>query len=744
MRILSVNIGEFGGLKNISLDFSSSLNLIRGDNESGKSTVLLFIMYMLYGLPKSSKKGTPAAHDKDRSLSIGSKCAEGSMEIECGGRTYRIERSNPRRTASSVATVTELDTGARITLSDEPGEFFLGVDRDTFESCLWCGQTRTAINGDRVAQTLSNLSLTADESVDAGEVLDRIKAARKYYKHERGEGGAISETDEKISKENEKLRDAQKALNDSIEYRAELERLHTELSAAEERVRSAEENRRAMDSLKLLYRFDILRGLRSQIEKELSELDALTERSGFANKEPSTEDLFELKGLERRYDAQRKALDSYNTEPKDDGGYTDGIKVAERIIARESLEEFLSRVKDLEARQKSKKTLALVGAVGFVAFAAAGFAWPLLFAVSALPLALSAITLALSAKEKRELDAELGSIGYKGDDIEEYLRDCFEQRERYLAQKREIEEWRIKKELAQKELSKTVSEIERTLSEYGKNPKDTALALPRLISDISEYLSERKRLENKLALDRQLEARDAAALEGYSEEELVASLPAGIDRSAQPDEISAQRACELARGECRLIEERITAFKIKLAAIAVDSDAVCDIRKNIELLKERRRKYAERYEILSRAYNAVEQAYSNMRHNFAPRIRGRAGELLALVSEGKYSKLFLSEELDVSVESWGREMGAGYLSTGTADAVYIALRFALIEHIFGDGVPFFLDESLSSLDDKRATQALKLISEFVRRGNQCLLFSCHSRETELCRSLGIQANMIEL
>ena len=53
MKILSLNITEFGGLSDFQLDFSDGLNVIEGANESGKSTLLLFVMYMLYGLPKS-------------------------------------------------------------------------------------------------------------------------------------------------------------------------------------------------------------------------------------------------------------------------------------------------------------------------------------------------------------------------------------------------------------------------------------------------------------------------------------------------------------------------------------------------------------------------------------------------------------------------------------------------------------------------------------------------------------------
>ena len=43
MKINSLYIHAFGGLKNLTLDFSDNFNVIYGDNEMGKTTVMTFI-----------------------------------------------------------------------------------------------------------------------------------------------------------------------------------------------------------------------------------------------------------------------------------------------------------------------------------------------------------------------------------------------------------------------------------------------------------------------------------------------------------------------------------------------------------------------------------------------------------------------------------------------------------------------------------------------------------------------------
>ena len=56
MIIKELNIIEFGCLKDKKISLCDTLNIISGENESGKSTVMLFIKFMFYGLPRRSAK----------------------------------------------------------------------------------------------------------------------------------------------------------------------------------------------------------------------------------------------------------------------------------------------------------------------------------------------------------------------------------------------------------------------------------------------------------------------------------------------------------------------------------------------------------------------------------------------------------------------------------------------------------------------------------------------------------------
>ena len=51
MIIKHVEIKEFGPLEDFSADLLPGVNLIEGVNESGKSSIIGFLRFVLYGLP---------------------------------------------------------------------------------------------------------------------------------------------------------------------------------------------------------------------------------------------------------------------------------------------------------------------------------------------------------------------------------------------------------------------------------------------------------------------------------------------------------------------------------------------------------------------------------------------------------------------------------------------------------------------------------------------------------------------
>ena len=74
MFIKRIEIGQFGKLKDISLDFKPGANLIVAPNEWGKSTLIDFIFAVFYGMDHNKadlrssnrSRNMPWEQDRDR------------------------------------------------------------------------------------------------------------------------------------------------------------------------------------------------------------------------------------------------------------------------------------------------------------------------------------------------------------------------------------------------------------------------------------------------------------------------------------------------------------------------------------------------------------------------------------------------------------------------------------------------------------------------------------------------------
>ena len=65
--------------------------------------------------------------------------------------------------------------------------------------------------------------------------------------------------------------------------------------------------------------------------------------------------------------------------------------------------------------------------------------------------------------------------------------------------------------------------------------------------------------------------------------------------------------------------------------------------------------------------------------------------------------------------------------------------------IFGGELPpLMMDETLCQLDDTRAKRVLALLGRLCGQELQCLLFTCHRREGDLCKKLEIEHELVKL
>ena len=154
----------------------------------------------------------------------------------------------------------------------------------------------------------------------------------------------------------------------------------------------------------------------------------------------------------------------------------------------------------------------------------------------------------------------------------------------------------------------------------------------------------------------------------------------------------------------------------QLAELAVPGEQEEKLRFKIqalELAKERMQESAE----------GVTKGFGNM-------LNQKASEILEIITDGKYSRLFIDEDLNMTLLENGRKISIDRVSCGTIEQIYFSLRMAAAQILDEEPVPVIFDEAFAFYDTKRLKSTLKWLREQER---QVIIFSCQRRETEIVK-----------
>jgi DNA repair exonuclease SbcCD ATPase subunit len=158
-------------------------------------------------------------------------------------------------------------------------------------------------------------------------------------------------------------------------------------------------------------------------------------------------------------------------------------------------------------------------------------------------------------------------------------------------------------------------------------------------------------------------------------------------------------------------EARVNANEIDAEKVAADGEALATAEETLATAERRLRIYEETLATL----NAAERGTMKKAARF---LEGRMARDIERITNGRYRRLRVDEgTLTFSVHSpeTGGWIDVRRLSQGTLDALYLAARLGIVQQVTAPAAPpLLLDDPFVTFDEERATRALALLKDMAR------------------------------
>ncbi len=704
MRIDKCQIDRYGKLSKFSSSFSPGLNLIKGPNEAGKSTLVDALTDALFENPKTSKKDVKArtswGFEKDFEI---------TLDFESEGLSYSLSKDfdSGSVTLLKKSSGETLDDRKRVDRIVTSG---LGLsNREIFLATTCIRQdeiARIATSPEAIRDRLEALITGGKEEALASRAIDRITAQIQDMK----------KSGYKNKGQLQRLEDDRK----DFEY---------ELDKAKREIETVKQNRAKLRDMR-----SNVEGLRGDCETKAIQKKNARLAAEVMEKKEQLEERFadvssrinNIRNSEQVVERLRSQIANLPKVDRSDMNLAEEQAAQRRYLEskRESCEEQVDELCDKVHRARPGMALRLLTAVAFLGTAGLIFYWYKFTAMANASFLIGAGASFLLFVLFSVLWSARG-------------KSCSQIRTQYQLKKSRLEE--IKEDLAANSIS-----IEAILGRYKTDDVDILKErYERRYELDKEIKSEINRYEGYLGdktvrdLEDELKTvtRDLAVENEKSRElrpyvmdpESLAELERSLDRS--------QTSLSRLESEQKTLERQLDFAESGIEHLASLEERIEDI--DVQLARKK-----HQLDVLERTQEFIENARKDVLKSTLKLLDDETSEMLREVTGGKYSQVRFDRR-SLKFEVYSNEMGdwvepAACLSRGTVDQLYLTARLALVKIISEDRDPvIILDDPFVMFDEERRKNALEVLKRFAER-YQIFLLTCHDHYD------GITENVITL
>ena len=167
-----------------------------------------------------------------------------------------------------------------------------------------------------------------------------------------------------------------------------------------------------------------------------------------------------------------------------------------------------------------------------------------------------------------------------------------------------------------------------------------------------------------------------------------------------------------------------------------------DMLVEINQLKEKKASNNVELAALDLAIRTIQDLSEEIYDSFGSVLNDQVSALVRKITNGKYSEVRIDDQLRVMVKSGNSYIGMDYLSTGTIEQIYLALRLSIANVLIAEDLPIIIDDIFVTYDYQRLYDTVSCLGEYLNR--QIIMFTTNPGLQEMCTQLGIAYNAISL
>lgn len=699
MKIKNIKVNAYGNIENKDINLEEGINIIHGANESGKSTLLNYIISIFYGISRNKDGKALSDYEKYKPWNSNEFSGRISYKLE-NGEKYEIFRDFNKKNPKIYNDKLE-DISDRFETDKKDGSKFfieqMGIDKQMYLSTVVSTQEEVRLdekNQNMLIQKIANLAGTGEDNVSYKKALIKLQEKiRDEIGTNKTSQKPINIIEKEIVEINNKIVETEKYRNRKYEIDAEKEQILSELKELEQQKQILQELQNSMKSEEeTKNRLEI----REKNRKDnIAKINELTNQKNTINAE-----------CERVQRAKNHLQDIIK-------GHKENIEKLNSEI-----EKIANEKEETQEKEKPSISFIVITVVLAIALICSIILIKNYMVSGILGVALIAnIVFYVINKNKQKVNK--AKLREKINQEKQYKREKLEnQKQQIIANVNTTEKELEKQEEEEKQVNSELSMLKGQIILLEKNNEKITEEIEQDNKAIKEESNKNKQQIIEKYKDKNI--NDLLYINDYQ------NYISKIEETINNNRI------------------RIKGLEIEYNTIVPQLDEMVVLEEKREADKEKLAELREKESIINIAIENLMDAYEEMKTTITPKFTKNLSESIQKISSNKYNKVTINDENGMIIENnRGEYVEAIKLSTGTVDQLYLALRLSMIDELSKENLPIILDESFAYSDNNRLKNMLQYLTSDLNN-HQTIIFTCTDREQKMLEEMNIPYNVVEL